>query len=93
MAWKLEEKMFCVTTYIETKSFKAVQTRFRKKFNFNIYPEKSQIFLRYCNFQTYGIVNKRSKKSENPSSGRKLNARLAGNVEAWMCKVAGPTIL
>ena len=82
MAWKLEEKIFCVTTYIETKSYKTVQTRFRRKFNFNTYPGKSQIFLWYRNFQIYGTVNKRSKKSENPSSGRKLSARSADNVEA-----------
>ena len=82
MAWKLEEKIFCVTTYIETKSYKTVQTRFRRKFNFNTYPGKSQIFLWYRNFQIYGTVNKRSKKLENPSSGRKLSARSADNVEA-----------
>ena len=82
MAWKLEEKIFCVTTYIETKSYKTVQARFRRKFNFNTYPGKSQIFLWYRNFQIYGTVNKRSKKLENPSSGRKLSARSADNVEA-----------
>jgi len=38
MAWKLEEKVFCVTTYIRTKSYKTVQTRFRRNFNFNTYP-------------------------------------------------------
>ena len=82
MAWKLEEKIFCVTTYIETKSYKTVQTRFRRKFNFNTSPGKSQIFLWHRNFQIYGTVNKRSKKLENPSSGRKLSARSADNVEA-----------
>ena len=82
MAWKLEKKIFCVTTYIETKSYKTVQTCFRRKFNFNTYPGKSQIFLWHRNFQIYGTVNKRSKKLENPSSGRKLSARSADNVEA-----------
>ena len=75
-------KIFCVTTYIETKSYKVVQTRFRRKFNFNTFSEKSQIFLWYHNFQTYETVDKRSKKTENPSSGRKLSARSAGNVQA-----------
>ena len=56
--------------------------------NFNTYPGKSQIFLWYRNFQSYGTVNKRSKKSEMPSGGRKLSARSADNVEA-----AWPTIL
>ena len=92
MAWKLEEKIFCVTTYIETKSYKTVQTRFRRKFNFNTYPGKSQIFLWHRNFQIYGTVNKRSKKLENPSSGRKLSARSADNVEASRVSV-GRTIL
>ena len=82
MAWKLEEKIFCVTIYIETKSCKVVQTRFRKQFNFNTFPEKSQIFLWYHNFQTYGTVDKRSKKTENSSSGRKLSARSADNMQA-----------
>ena len=80
MAWKLEEKIFCVTTYTETKSYKVVQIRFRRKFNFNTFPGKSRIFLWYHNFQTYGTVDKRSKKTENLSSGRKLSARSADNV-------------
>ena len=75
--------------FIETKYLKAVQTRFRRKFNFNIYPEKSQIFLWYCNLQTYGTVNKRCKKSENPSSGRKLSARLADNVDGGCARWLG----
>jgi len=54
MTWKLEEKVFCVTTYTQTKSYKTVQTRFRRKFNFNTYPGKSQIFLWYRNFQSCG---------------------------------------
>ena len=81
MAWTVE-KNFCVPTYIETKSYKVVQTRFCRKFNFNTFLEKSQIFLWYHNFQTYGTVDKRSKKTENPSSVRKLSARSADNVQA-----------
>ena len=34
----------CVTTYLETKSFKTVQAKFRRKFNFNTYPQKCQIY-------------------------------------------------
>ena len=82
MACELEENIFCVTSYIETKSYKVVQTHFCRKFNFNTYHGKSQIFLWYHNFQMYGTVNKRSKKSDNPSRGRKLSARSADNVEA-----------
>jgi len=43
MAWRLEEKIFCVTTYTKTISYKAVQTHFRMKFNFNTYLEKFHI--------------------------------------------------
>ena len=93
MAWKLEEKVFCVTTNIQTKSYKTVQTRFRRNFNFNTYPAKSQIFLWYHNFQSYGTVNKRSKKSEMPSSGRKLSARSADNVEASRVSVGRSSLI
>ena len=34
----------------------------------------------YRNFQTYATVNKRSKKLENPFSGRKLSARSVDDV-------------
>jgi len=93
MAWKLEEKVFCVTTYIQTKSYKIVRTRFRRNFNFNTYPGKAQIFLWYRNFQSYGIVNKRRKKSEMPSSGRKLSARSADNVEASRVSVGRSSLI
>ena len=33
-------KMFCVSTYMETKSFKTVQAKFRWKINFNNYTPK-----------------------------------------------------
>ena len=31
----MEEKTFCVTLYLETKSLKTVQVRYRKRFNFD----------------------------------------------------------
>ena len=37
-----EEKIFCVT-YLESKSYKTVQAKFRRKFNFNTFPAKSAI--------------------------------------------------
>ena len=64
MAWKLEEKIFCVTTYIETKSYKTVQTRFAGSLISTLILENPNI-LWYRNFQIYGTVNKRSKKLEN----------------------------
>jgi len=93
MAWKLEEKVFCVTTYIQTKSYETVQTRIRRNFNFNTYPGKSQTFLCYRNFQNYETLSKRSKKSEMPSSGRKLSARSADNVEASRVSVGRSSLI
>ena len=45
MPWTREEKIFCVTTYLQTKSFKTVLAKLRKKFNFNDYPHKSDLYL------------------------------------------------
>ena len=82
MACKLEETIFSVKTRIKTKSCNAVQIHFRRKFNFNTYPGKPQIFLRWCrNFQASGTVSKRSKKSDNLFSVRKLSVRSADNVK------------
>ena len=61
--------------------------------NFNTYPGKSQIFLWYRNFQSCGTVNKRSKKSEMPSSGKKLSARSADNVEASRVSVGRSSLI
>ena len=38
MARKIEENCFYFKTYIEPKSYAAVQKRFLKNFNFNTYP-------------------------------------------------------
>ena len=43
MPWTREEKIFYITTYLKTKSFKTVQAKLCRKFNFNNYPQKSQI--------------------------------------------------
>jgi len=45
------------------------------------------------NFQSYGTVNKRSKKSEMPCSGRKLSARSADNVEASRVSVGRSSLI
>ena len=81
MPWTREEKIFCVITYFETSSFKTVQAKFRKKFNFN-HPQKSQIYRWVHKFQTTGTVNNLNIKAENPTSGRKLTARCPDNVDA-----------
>ena len=71
MAWKLEKKCMHQDSY-----------RLNPVRLFSTYSGKSQIFLWYCNFQTYGTVNKRSKKSEKPTRGRLLSARSVDDVEA-----------
>ena len=76
-----ERKIFCVTTYLETKSYKTVQAKFRRKFKFNNYPQKSQIYHWIHKFHATGSI-KNLKKAENPSSGRKLTARYPDDVDA-----------
>ena len=44
MPWTREENIFCITTYLERKSFKTVLGKFCRKFNFDNYPQKSQIY-------------------------------------------------
>ena len=64
-----EEKIFCVTTCLKTKSFKTVQAKFRRKFN--NYPQKSQIYRWIHKFLTTESVNNLNKKVENPRFERK----------------------
>ena len=49
------EQIFYVKTYYETKSFKIVQARYREKFNFNTFPNRTQIFGLIKNFEAYGF--------------------------------------
>ena len=88
MPWTKEEKIFCVTTDLETKSFKTVQAKYRRKFNFNNYPQKSQIYRWTHKFQATGSVHNLNKKSATPRSGRKLTARCPDNVNAVRDSVA-----
>ena len=75
-----EETIFCITTYLETKSFKIVRAKFCRKSNFNNYPQKSQIYHWVHKFKPTGSVNN-NKKAENLRSGRKLTARYPDNVD------------
>ena len=53
--WTLQLNIICVKTYIyETKSFTIVHTRFRRKLNFNTFPNRSQIFKFIKNFNAQG---------------------------------------
>ena len=68
------------TTYLETRSFKTAQAKFRSKFD--NYPQKSQIYHWVHKFQATGSVNNFKKKAENPRSGKKLTTRCPYNVDA-----------
>ena len=67
---------------METKSFKTVVGKFRRKFNFNNYPQKSQIYRWVHKFQATGSVDNLTKKVENPRSGKKLIPRCPDNMDA-----------
>ena len=67
---------------METKSFKTVQVKFLRKFNFNNYPQKSQIYHWVHKFKATGPANNFSKKAENFKSGRRLTVRYLDNVQA-----------
>ena len=54
MPWAREEKIFCLPTYLETKSFKTVQLKFRRKFNFNSYLQMAKFIVRYTDFKPQG---------------------------------------
>ena len=70
-----------VFTNLVTKSFKTVQGKLRRKFNFYDYPQKNQIYRWVHKFQATGSVNNFNKKAENPRSGRKLTTRCPNNVD------------
>ena len=47
--WTMEQKIFCVKIY-ESKSFKTVLAKHKRKFNFNTFPNGSQFFKMVKNF-------------------------------------------
>ena len=93
MPWTKEEKIFCVTIYLATKSFKTVQAKFRRKFNFNNYPQKSQIYRWAHKFQATGSLNNLNKKGETPRFGRKFILAIDMAREQEECFVAEPNII
>ena len=58
MSWTIEEKTFCVETCIETKFIIAVQAKFRRRFDFNHFPNKSMIYRWVKKFKSKGTVLK-----------------------------------
>ena len=82
MALLIEEKTFCVTLYLETKSLKTVQARYRRRFDFNNFPHKFQITRWVKKFKDTGTLIKSTKKGQKSTSDRKLRARSLENVDA-----------
>ena len=74
--------MFCVTLYLESKSYKTAQAKFRQKFSFNTFPVKSAIHQWFSKFEATGTVLRINKKAAAPTSGRKMTAMTPGNIEA-----------
>ena len=67
MPWTMEQKIFCVKTYYETKSSKIVQARYRRKLNFNIFLNRSLIFKLVKNFEAHGICEDHMATGSSPS--------------------------
>ena len=81
MPWTREEKVLCVTSYLETKSFSTVQAKFRKNIIFNNYPQKSDFFSWVRKFQAPGSVNNLKKKAHNPRFCRKWTTKYPDSVD------------
>ena len=75
MIWSIERKAFCLTLYLEAKSLKTVQARYRRRFNLNNFPHKFQITRLVKTFNDTGTLIKSTKKRQKSTSGRKFTVR------------------
>ena len=76
------KKTFCVETYFETKSFCAVQRRFRQRFQWCHYPDKHLIHRWAQKFREHGTVNLNAKGKRDTYSGRPRITRSQENIDA-----------
>ena len=74
MPWMMEQKIFCVNTYYETKPFKIVQPRYRRKFNYNTFPNRRQIFKLVKNFEAHSTCED-SRTTGSLTSGPPITIR------------------
>ena len=65
--WTIEQKIFYVKAYCETKSFKIVQARYTRKFNFITFLNRTQIFKLVKNFETQGTWEDSGTMGSSPS--------------------------
>ena len=79
MSSLMEQKIFSVKTYYETKSFQIVEARFRRNFSFNKFPNRSQIFKLVKKFETHGTCGDRRVTGSSPS-GPPIAIRTPDNV-------------
>ena len=82
MPWTNEQKYFVSLFIWQRYHSKRCKQNVRRKFNFNNYPQKSQIYRWAHEFQATGSLNNLNKKGETPRSGRKLTARFPDNMDA-----------
>ena len=69
MPWTRGGQIFCLTSFLETKSFKTVQAKFHRKFNVSKYPppQKSQIYRWvHKNFKPQGQLTTSTKRQKIP---------------------------
>ena len=78
----MEEKTFCVSVYLVTKSFESVRAKYLKSFSFNNCPLKFQISRWVKKFKETVSLIKSSNKGRPSTCGRKLTARFPENVDA-----------
>ena len=77
-----------MTLYLESKSYKTVLAKFRRKFSFNTFPTTSVIHQWISKFKATATVLSINKKAAAPTSGRKMTARTPGNIEAVRTSVS-----
>ena len=85
MPWTVKQKVFCVSAYLRTKSFKLVRISFTKEFNCKSSPPKSRVQSWTKKFLEHGtLLNLNSKKAgvdKNTHSGRPLTVRDQRTIE------------
>ena len=67
MLWTMKQKIFWEKTYYETKFSKIFQLRYRRKFNFEEFLNRSNIFKLYKSFEAHETCEDRWATSSTPS--------------------------
>ena len=70
--WMMEQKILYVKTNYITKSFKIFQARYKIKFNFKTFPNRSQIFKLIKNSEVHG-TSEDCRATGSPPSGTDNN--------------------